>query len=63
MSKAAVGHSRAAGDRQFLFLNGRPVDLPQARPALLSSGPHPRHLTCWLYRQLLHCLMQVMYTF
>ena len=29
LSKGNAGMSRATGDRQFLFLNGRPVDLPK----------------------------------
>ncbi|KAK9789027.1 hypothetical protein WJX73_005134 [Symbiochloris irregularis] len=34
VSKAGIGHGKAAGDRQFLFLNGRPVDLPQVTKVL-----------------------------
>ena len=30
VSKAAPGCGRGAGDRQFFFVNGRPVDLPKA---------------------------------
>lgn len=30
VSKATAGTGRAAGDRQFFFVNGRPVDLPKA---------------------------------
>lgn len=29
VSKAGAGWGRAAGDRQFLYVNGRPVDLPR----------------------------------
>ncbi|KAK3250410.1 MutL mismatch-repair protein pms1 [Cymbomonas tetramitiformis] len=29
LSKATAGCGRASGDRQFFFLNGRPVDLPK----------------------------------
>lgn len=31
LSSAAPGAGRSSGERQFFFLNGRPVDLPQAR--------------------------------
>ena len=34
MSKVTVGSGRAAGDRQFFFINGRPVDLPRFTKAL-----------------------------
>ncbi|KAI7836307.1 hypothetical protein COHA_009815 [Chlorella ohadii] len=34
VSKATANSGRAAGDRQFFFLNGRPVDLPKATKAL-----------------------------
>ncbi|PRW39172.1 mismatch repair endonuclease PMS2 [Chlorella sorokiniana] len=34
VSKATASSGRAAGDRQFFFLNGRPVDLPKATKAL-----------------------------
>ncbi len=30
VSKAGPGNGRAGGDRQFFYLNGRPVDLPKA---------------------------------
>ena len=30
VSKATSGTGRSAGDRQFMFINGRPVDLPKA---------------------------------
>lgn len=30
VSKAEAGCGRAAGDRQFLYVNGRPVDMPRA---------------------------------
>lgn len=29
MSKAGAGCGRASGDRQFLFVNGRPVEMPK----------------------------------
>eukprot|EP00887_Chlorella_sp_A99_P005158 scaffold40.g5158.t1 len=34
VSKAAAGSGRAAGDRQFFYVNGRPVDLPKAAKVL-----------------------------
>ncbi|KAI3431618.1 hypothetical protein D9Q98_004667 [Chlorella vulgaris] len=34
VSKANVSSGRASGDRQFFFLNGRPVDLPKAAKVL-----------------------------
>ncbi|PSC67581.1 DNA mismatch repair PMS1 isoform X3 [Micractinium conductrix] len=34
VSKAAAASGRSSGDRQFFFLNGRPVDLPKAVKAL-----------------------------
>jgi DNA mismatch repair protein PMS2 len=34
ISKADVGCGRASGDRQYFFLNGRPVDLPKVLTAL-----------------------------
>jgi DNA mismatch repair protein PMS2 len=34
VSKATAGTGRAAGDRQFFFVNGRPVDMPRAAKAL-----------------------------
>ena len=48
VSKGTAGMSRAAGDRQFLFLNGRPIDLPKVSiVGLTQSVPmvqHPKHL-------------------
>ena len=34
VSKATSGTGRAAGDRQFFFINGRPVDMPKASKLL-----------------------------
>jgi DNA mismatch repair protein PMS2 len=34
VSKAAAGTGRVAGDRQFFFVNGRPVDLPKGTKVL-----------------------------
>ncbi|KAL4438704.1 hypothetical protein ABPG77_006308 [Micractinium sp. CCAP 211/92] len=34
VSKATANSGRSAGDRQFFFLNGRPIDLPRATKAL-----------------------------
>lgn len=34
VSKATAGSGRAAGDRQFFYINGRPVDLPKAAKVL-----------------------------
>ena len=40
VSKAGAG-SRGAGDRQFCYVNGRPVDLPK-----VSGATHACHITC-----------------
>jgi DNA mismatch repair protein PMS2 len=37
VSKATAGTGRAAGDRQFFFINGRPVDMPKAVKVLNES--------------------------
>ncbi len=37
VSRAGAGCGRASGDRQFFYLNGRPVDLPKAVRALNDS--------------------------
>jgi len=37
VSKATSGTGRAAGDRQFFFINGRPVDMPKAVKVLNES--------------------------
>ena len=37
VSKATAGSGRAGGDRQFFFINGRPVDLPRFTKALNES--------------------------
>lgn len=37
VSKATAGSSRVAGDRQFFYVNGRPVDMPRAAKALNES--------------------------
>jgi len=34
VSKAAPGCGRGAGDRQFFYINGRPVDLPKVSKVL-----------------------------
>lgn len=38
VSKAGVGVGRADNDRQFLYLNGRPVDLPKVTNRIQRSG-------------------------
>ncbi len=40
VSKAGAGSSKSAGDRLFLYLNGRPIDLPKvgAAPAARRGG-------------------------
>jgi DNA mismatch repair protein PMS2 len=37
VSKATTGTGRAAGDRQFFFINGRPIDMPKAVKVLNES--------------------------
>ncbi|KAH7624931.1 hypothetical protein Ndes2526B_g00302 [Nannochloris sp. 'desiccata'] len=37
VSKATSGTGRAAGDRQFFFINGRPIDMPKAVKVLNES--------------------------
>jgi DNA mismatch repair protein PMS2 len=37
VSKATTGIGRAAGDRQFFFINGRPIDMPKAVKVLNES--------------------------
>ena len=37
VSRAGRGCGRAAGDRQFFYLNGRPVDVPRATRLLNES--------------------------
>lgn len=39
LSSTAPGAGRSSGERQFFFVNGRPVDLPQARVARGSLRP------------------------
>lgn len=38
VSKAGVGVGRADNDRQFLYLNGRPVDLPKVKYGKIGMG-------------------------
>ncbi len=40
VSKAGAGSSKSAGDRLFLYLNGRPIDLPKV-------GRGARRTPCW----------------
>lgn len=37
VSKAGEGVGRADNDRQFLYLNGRPVDLPKVSECLMET--------------------------
>jgi hypothetical protein len=70
VSQAGRGCGRAAGDRQFFYLNGRPVDVPRAtrllnesyRSAALGHNSTWKRLPsehacrlCWHVPQLLLC--------
>lgn len=52
ISKANSGMSRATGDRQFLYLNGRPIDLPKVSSPVFAGTMAARPFD-WLQNQCL----------
>ena len=54
ISKGSAGVSRASGDRQFTYLNGRPVDMPSA--SLSTRLKYPFQVSIW-HALCLHALL------